>query len=67
MQKLNKTVLAQYNATRRFLNTLSEQQIALLIAALSDSNTLTVTQAQVDSAYDAHDERMREQYKQHLK
>ena len=67
MQNLNATVLQQYNNTRRFLNTLSEQQIALLIAALSDSNTLTVTQTQIDSAYDAHDERVREQYKQHLR
>jgi len=67
MQKLNETVLQQYNNTRRFLNTLDEEQIALLITALDSNNTLSVTQTQIDSAYDAHDERVREQYKQHLK
>jgi hypothetical protein len=67
MQKLNATVLQQYNNTRRFLCTLDEQQIALLIAALDSSNSLQVTQTQIDAAYDAHDERVREQYKQHLK
>ena len=67
MQNLNATVLEQYNNTRRFLRTLDEEQIALLIAALDSNNTLSVTQTQIDSAYDAHDERMREQYKQHLK
>ena len=67
MQTLNKTVLAQYNNTRRFLNTLDEQQIALLIGALDADNCLQVTQAQVDSAYDACDERTRTQYAQHLK
>ena len=67
MQKLNETVLQQYNNTRRFLNTLDEEQIALLITALDSNNTLCVTQTQIDSAYDAHDERVREQYKQHLK
>ena len=67
MQKLNATVLQQYNNTRRFLNTLDEEQIALLIAALDADNCLQVTQTQIDSAYDAHDERVREQYKQHLR
>lgn len=61
------TVLQQYNKTRRFLNTLDEQQIAMLIAALNENNTLSVTQTQIDSAYDACDERTREQYKQHLR
>lgn len=61
MQNLNKAVLEQYNATRRFLCTLDEQQLHLLIAALDDKNMLQVTQAQVDSAYDAIDERMRAQ------
>ena len=65
--KLNATVLQQYNNTRRFLNTLDEQQIALLITALNEDNCLQVTQAQVDSAYDAIDERTRMQYAQHLK
>jgi len=67
MQNLNATVLQQYNNTRRFLNTLDEAQLHLLIDALDEHNMLQVTQAQVDSAYDAIDERMREQYKQHLK
>jgi len=67
MQKLNETVLQQYNNTRRFLRTLDEEQIALLITALDSNNTLSVTQTQIDSAYDAHDERVREQYKQHVK
>lgn len=67
MQKLNATVLEQYNATRRFLLTLDEAQLHLLIAALDANNSLFVTQAQVDSAYDAIDERMREQYAEHLK
>ena len=65
--KLNAAVLAQYNNTRRFLNTLDEQQLALLIAALSEDNCLQVTQTQIDSAYDACDERTRTQYAQHLK
>mgnify|MGYP001549686410 CR=1 FL=1 len=64
MQNLNATVLQQYNNTRRFLRTLDEEQIALLIAALDSNNTLSVTQTQIDSAYDAHDERVREQLKQ---
>lgn len=64
--KLNATALQQYSKTRRFLCTLDEQQIALLIDALDADNCLQVTQAQVDSAYDAHDERTREQYAQHL-
>ena len=67
MQKLNKTVLQQYNNTRRFLCTLNEQQIALLIDALDDNNSISVTQTQVDAAYDALNERIREEYKQHLK
>jgi len=67
MQKLNSTVLQRYNATRRFLCTLDEKQIAMLIDALDSNNTITVTQTQVDSAYDALNERIRESYKQHLK
>jgi len=67
MQKLNKTVLQQYNNTRRFLCTLNEQQIAMLIDALDDNNSISVTQTQVDAAYDALNERIRESYKQHLK
>jgi len=67
MQKLNKTVLQQYNNTRRFLCTLNEQQIAMLIDALDDNNSISVTQTQVDAAYDALNERIREEYKQHLK
>ena len=67
MQKLNKTVLQQYNNTRRFLCTLNEQQIAMLIDALDDNNSISVTQTQVDAAYDALNERIREGYKQHLK
>jgi hypothetical protein len=67
MQKLNKTVLQRYNATRRFLCTLNEQQIAMLIDALDDNNSISVTQTQVDSAYEALNERIREEYKQHLK
>jgi len=67
MQKLNKTVLQRYNATRRFLCTLNEQQIAMLIDALDDNNSISVTQTQVDAAYDALNERIREEYKQHLK
>jgi len=67
MQKLNKTVLQRYNATRRFLCTLNEQQIAMLIDALDDNNSISVTQTQVDSAYEALNERIREGYKQHLK
>ena len=67
MQKLNKTVLQRYNATRRFLCTLDEQQIAMLIDALDDNNSISVTQTQVDSAYEALNERIREEYKQHLK
>jgi len=67
MQKLNKTVLQRYNATRRFLCTLNEQQIAMLIDALDDNNSISVTQTQVDSAYEALNERIREDYKQHLK
>ena len=65
--KLDATVLQQYNNTRRFLNTLDEQQIALLITALDSNNCLQVTQTQIDSAYDACDERTRTQYAQHLK
>jgi hypothetical protein len=67
MQKLNKTVLQRYGATRRFLCTLNEQQIAMLIDALDDNNSISVTQTQVDAAYDALNERIREEYKQHLK
>jgi hypothetical protein len=67
MQKLNKTVLQRYNATRRFLCTLNEQQIAMLIDALDENNSISVTQTQVDAAYDALNERIREEYKQHLK
>ena len=67
MQKLNKTVLQRYNNTRRFLCTLNEQQIAMLIDALDDNNSISVTQTQVDSAYEALNERIREEYKQHLK
>jgi len=65
--KLDTAVLQQYNRTRRFLRTLDEQQIALLIAALDAHNCLQVTQTQIDSAYDACDERTRMQYAQHLK
>ena len=65
--KLNATVLQQYNKTRRFLCTLDEQQIALLIDALDADNCLQVTQAQVDSAYDVIDDSMRKQYAEHLK
>lgn len=65
--KLDATVLQQYNNTRRFLRTLDEQQIALLIDALDADNCLQVTQTQIDSAYDACDERTRTQYAQHTK
>ena len=61
--KLDKTVLQKYNNTRRFLLTLDEAQLHLLIDALDENNCLQVTQTQVDSAYDAIDERMREQLK----
>jgi len=61
------TLLQQYNSTRRFLLTLNEAQLHLLIAALDDNNCLQITQAQVDSAYDAIDERTRMQYAQHTK
>ena len=67
LNKLDATVLQQYNNTRRFLNTLDEQQIAMLITALDADNCLQVTQTQIDSAYDAIDERTRMQYAQHLK
>jgi len=67
LNKLDATVLQQYNNTRRFLRTLDEQQIALLITALNEDNCLQVTQTQIDSAYDACDERTRTQYAQHLK
>jgi len=65
--KLNSAVLDKYNRTRRFLNTLDEQQIAMLIDALDADNCLQVTQTQIDSAYDACDERTRMQYAQHTK
>jgi len=61
------TVLSQYNNTRRFLRTLDEAQLHMLIDALDANNSLQVTQAQVDTAYDAIDERTRIQYAQHLK
>jgi ribosome assembly protein YihI (activator of Der GTPase) len=61
--KLDKTVLQKYSNTRRFLLTLDEAQLHLLIDALDENNCLQVTQAQVDSAYDAIDERMQEQLK----
>lgn len=61
MRTLNKTVLVQYNNTRRFLCSLDEAQLHLLIDALDANNSLQVTQAQIDSAYDAIDARMREQ------
>ena len=61
MQNTKQTVLERYNNTRRFLLTLDEAQLHLLIAALDEHNCLQVTQAQVDSAYDAIDDRMREQ------
>ena len=60
---LDKTVLQKYSNTRRFLLTLDEAQLHLLIDALDERNCLQVTQAQVDSAYDAIDERMRQQLK----
>ena len=61
MQNTKQTVLKRYNNTRRFLLTLDEAQLHLLIDALDENNCLQVTQAQVDSAYDAIDDRMREQ------
>jgi ribosome assembly protein YihI (activator of Der GTPase) len=67
MQKLNEKVLAQYNATRRFMLTLDEAQLHLLIDALDGDCKLQVTQTLVDSAYDAIDDNMRKQYAQHLK
>jgi hypothetical protein len=67
MSKLNKTVLQRYNATRRFLCTLDEQQIALLIDALDNSNSLQVTQTQVDSAYDAMYDRAYAEFNETLK
>ena len=63
MQNLNATVLQQYNNTRRFLLTLSETQLHLLLDAIDENNCLQITQTQVDSAYDAIDERTREQLK----
>ena len=50
MQNNTQTVLQQYNNTRRFLLTLDEAQLNLLIDALDANNSLFVTQAQVDSA-----------------
>ncbi len=67
MQKLNEKALQQWNATRRFMRTLDEAQLHLLIAALDGDNKLQVTQTLVDSAYDAIDDNMRKQYAQHLK
>ena len=65
--KLDSAVLDQYNRTRRFLCSLDEAQLSLLIAALDSSNRLQVTQVQVDSAYDAIDDRMRASLAEHLK
>ena len=65
--KLDTAVLDQYNRTRRFLRTLDEAQLSLLIAALDQNNRLQVTQVQVDSAYDAIDDRMRASLAEHLK
>ena len=65
--KLDSAVLDQYNRTRRFLRTLDEEQLHMLIAALDSSNRLQVTQVQVDSAYDAIDDRMRASLAEHLK
>lgn len=59
MQKLNEKTLQQYNATRRFMLTLDEAQLHLLIDAIDDNNKLQVTQTLVDSAYDAIDNNMR--------
>ena len=65
--KLDSAVLDQYTRTRRFLCSLDEQQLSLLIAALDQHNRLQVTQVQVDSAYDAIDDRMRASLAEHLK
>ena len=65
--KLDPTVLDKYNKTRRFVCSLTEAQLHMLIDALDSNNCLQVTQAQVDSAYDSIDDSMRKQYAEHLK
>lgn len=55
MQNKKQTILQRYNNTRRFVCSLNEQQLAMLIDALDDNNTLQITQTQVDSAYDEID------------